>query len=107
MTITDLYPEVQALKHADKLRLMQFLITEFAREEHINLETTPSKSVKNIDALQTLANMAQPLDDKHLKPTKSSIQHANNFADFIRNSPLMNVEIDLTRTQSVCREIEL
>jgi hypothetical protein len=61
MTITDLYPQIQALQHADKLRLMQFLITEFARDEHINLETTHITPTENIDALKAIANMAQPL----------------------------------------------
>lgn len=75
MTITDLYPEIQALQHSDKLRLMQFLIFEFAREEKITLEATPSKTAKHIDALQILANMAQPLGDENL---------AHNFKDYKR-----------------------
>jgi hypothetical protein len=35
--ITELLPKVQALPRADKLRLMQFLVFEFAREEGITL----------------------------------------------------------------------
>jgi hypothetical protein len=66
MTITELYPQIQALQHADKLRLMQFLITEFAREEQISLEATPNKPAKTIDAMQAMANMAQPLGDENL-----------------------------------------
>lgn len=34
-------------------------------------------------------------------------QQANNFFDFIRSSPLMDVDIDLTRNKSLCRDIEL
>lgn len=34
-------------------------------------------------------------------------QQANNFADFIRSSPLMGVDIDLTRDKSPCRDVEL
>lgn len=75
MTSTELYPTVQALQHPDKLRLMQFLITEFAREEKITLETTPNQSEKPIDALQALANMEQPLGDENL---------ARNFKDHKR-----------------------
>ena len=71
MTITELYPAVQALHHADKRRLIQFLITEFAREEPINLETAQS-TPKPVDALQSLANMARPLGDENL---------ARNFKD--------------------------
>lgn len=66
MTITELYPEIQALQHADKLRLMQFIISEFAREEKISLEVTPTKTTKTLDALQAMANMAQPLDNENL-----------------------------------------
>ena len=73
MTITDLYPQIQALQHADKLRLMQFLITEFARDEQINLETTQITPTENIDALKTIANMAQPLGPEDL---------ARNFRDY-------------------------
>lgn len=74
MTSTELYPTVQALQHADKLRLIQFLITEFAREEKITLEM-PNQSAKPIDALQALANMEQPLGDENL---------ARNFKDHKR-----------------------
>jgi hypothetical protein len=35
--ITELLSKVQALPRADKLRLMQFLVFEFAREEGITL----------------------------------------------------------------------
>ena len=37
MLATELLPQVQALPRADKLRLMQFLVFEFAREEGITL----------------------------------------------------------------------
>jgi len=74
MTITELYPTIKSLQHADKLRLMQFLLTEFAHEEHINLETIDSKP-KPVDALQSLANIAQPLGDENL---------ARNFKDHKR-----------------------
>ena len=30
-----------------------------------------------------------------------------NFVDFIRNSPLMNADVDFERDNSFCREIEL
>lgn len=35
--ITELLPKVQTLPKADKLRLMQFLVSELAREEGITL----------------------------------------------------------------------
>ncbi|MFZ2727698.1 MAG: hypothetical protein WAX77_15710 [Methylococcaceae bacterium] len=34
-------------------------------------------------------------------------QQKNNFVDFIRNSPLMAVELELERDNSLCRDIEL
>ena len=37
MLVTELLPKVQALPRADKLRLMQFLVFELAREEGITL----------------------------------------------------------------------
>jgi predicted metal-dependent TIM-barrel fold hydrolase len=30
-----------------------------------------------------------------------------NFVDFIRNSPLMNADVDFERDNSLCREVEL
>lgn len=64
-TYNEFVPLISQLNHTDKLRLMQLLLTEFTREEHITLETTHSKT-KNIDALQAIANMAQPLGDENL-----------------------------------------
>ncbi len=76
MTITELYPEIQALQHADKLRLMQFILSEFAQEEHMSLDISPTKTVKTIDALQAMANMAQPLGDENLaRDFKDSKRH--------------------------------
>ncbi|MCL0050411.1 hypothetical protein M1O57_02895 [Dehalococcoidia bacterium] len=37
MLVTELLPKVQVLPRADKLRLMQFLVFELAREEGIAL----------------------------------------------------------------------
>lgn len=57
-----------------------------------------------IDAIETLLKLTLLL--KKTSPI-SPIEQPNNFVDFIRNSPLMDVEIDLTRNQSLCRDIEL
>ena len=56
-----------------------------------------------IEAIETLLKLTALIKTK---PSVSTNQ-TNNFVDFIRNSPLMDVEIDLTRNQSVCRDIEL
>jgi hypothetical protein len=37
MPLADLFPTLQALPRADKLRLVQFLVSELAREEGIPL----------------------------------------------------------------------
>ena len=36
--ITELLPKIQSLPKADKLRLMQFLVSEIAREEGVMLQ---------------------------------------------------------------------
>ncbi|EDN69593.1 hypothetical protein BGP_1939 [Beggiatoa sp. PS] len=38
MSITEILPQVESLPHADKFRLIQFLISKLAREEGISLE---------------------------------------------------------------------
>lgn len=39
MSLTELVPTIRALPHADKLRLMQVLVIEIAREENVPLLT--------------------------------------------------------------------
>jgi hypothetical protein len=60
-TYDEFIPLISQLNHRDKLRLMQFLLTEFAREENISLEKNTADKTQPVDALQALANMAQPL----------------------------------------------
>lgn len=57
-TYDEFIPLISQLNHGDKLRLMQFLLTEFAREENISLEKTATDKTQPVDALQALANMA-------------------------------------------------
>lgn len=38
MTVTEILPQIQQLQHADKLRLMQLLLTDIASDEGIQLE---------------------------------------------------------------------
>ena len=40
--ITELLPKIQSLPKADKLRLMQFLVSEIAREEGVMLQPDES-----------------------------------------------------------------
>ncbi len=37
MSLAELFPDVKLLPHADKLRLMQFLVVELAQEEGVSL----------------------------------------------------------------------
>ncbi len=60
--ITELLPQVQALPRADKLRLMQLLVFELAREEGVTLlqsdEDYPIWTPYNaFDAAATLLNV--------------------------------------------------
>ena len=56
------------------------------------------------EAMETLLKLALMI--KQNQPTKTLVK-TDNFAEFIRNSPLMNTEIELERNQSMCRDIEL
>ena len=62
--ITELLPKLQALPKADKLRLMQFLIFELAREEGITLLQSNEEypiwtPYSAFDAATTLLNALQ------------------------------------------------
>jgi hypothetical protein len=62
--ITELLPKLQALPRADKLRLMQFLIFELAREEGITLLQSNEEypiwtPYSAFDAATTLLNALQ------------------------------------------------
>ena len=45
MNITNLFPTLRKLSRADKLKVMQFLITELAKEEDIQLRSGGTYSV--------------------------------------------------------------
>lgn len=56
------------------------------------------------EAMETLLKLALMI--KQNQPTKT-IEKTDNFAEFIRNSPLMDSGIELERDKSLCRDIEL
>ena len=56
------------------------------------------------EAMETLLKLALMI--KQNQPTKT-LEKTANFAEFIRNSPLMNTEIEIERDSSLCRDIEL
>ena len=59
MTITELMPIIESLPHADKFKLMQFLLDRLARDEGIPLQTGfPEKE----DSLWSIVGMAEGED---------------------------------------------
>ncbi len=66
--ITELLPQVQALPKADKLRLMQFLVSELAREEGITL-LQPNKEYPiwtPYNAFEAAATLVNALQEEHI-----------------------------------------
>jgi hypothetical protein len=57
-----------------------------------------------IDVMEAMLKLA--LSIKKITTVEKHAQ-ANNFVDFIRNSPLIDADIDLERNKSSCRDIEL
>ena len=45
MNLTNIYPELQKLFRTDKLKVMQFLVTELAQEEEIQLQHDATYSI--------------------------------------------------------------
>ena len=66
MSLTELFPAIQMLPRADKLRLMQFLVIALAQEEGIPLlsadaEYTIWTPLNAFDAADTLLQMLKTL----------------------------------------------
>lgn len=57
-----------------------------------------------IEAIEAMLKLAMLM--KKTSQTETSPQ-TDNFVDFIRRSPLMDIELDLTRDQALCRDIDL
>lgn len=50
MGMTEILPHIRSLEHADKLRLMQMLLTEIAKDEGVTLANKDEKDY--LDSLQ-------------------------------------------------------
>ncbi len=61
MTIIEVIPIVESLTHADKFKLMQFLLARLAKEEGIPLQTHVSKKS---DSLWEIVGMAEGEDEE-------------------------------------------
>ena len=64
MSLTELFPAIRRLPRADKLRLMQFLVIDLAREEGIPLLSADAAypmwtPLNAFDAADTLLQMLQ------------------------------------------------
>ena len=57
MSVTELFPAIHALQHADKFRLMEFLLHELAQEEGVSLNQPLANNAEAIDALQILSRI--------------------------------------------------
>lgn len=72
----------------------------------VDIETNLIESLRELpdDKLVELFDFASFLKSRLtlIIPTKKP-----NFVDFIRNSPLYGVELELERDQSLCRNVEL
>ena len=59
MTLSEVIPIIETLPHADKFKLIKFILTQLAKEEGIPLETQISKKE---DALWDIVGMAEGED---------------------------------------------
>ncbi len=67
MTITELLPTLKNLNRADKLKVMQFLITELANEEELTLHSNATYSVWSpFNSHQAAHELAQLLESEQL-----------------------------------------
>lgn len=73
MTISDLFPVLRSLNRADKLRAMQFLVQELAKEEEALLTSQAEHTVWSpynaFDAADTLLGVLSAADaSSHAEP---------------------------------------
>ncbi len=61
MMITEVIPIIATLTHADKFKLMQFLLAQLAKEEGIPLQTQVSKKD---DSLWDIVGIAEGEDEE-------------------------------------------
>jgi len=67
MTITELFPTLRNLPRADKLKVMQFLVTELAQEEEPSLQPGATYQVWSpFNSHEAAHKLAQLLETEHL-----------------------------------------
>jgi len=72
---------------------------------HAELETQLVNELHELplDALETILKLTLLLK----KNQGLGVPQTKNFVDFIRNSPLMGADLDVSRDQSACRNLDL
>jgi hypothetical protein len=66
MTVSDLFPTLKSLSRADKLRVMQFLVAELAREEEPTLQPGATYSVWSpLNSHEASHKLAQLLESEN------------------------------------------
>jgi hypothetical protein len=66
MTVSDLFPTLKSLSRADKLRVMQFLVAELAREEKPTLQPGATYSVWSpLNSHEASHKLAQLLESEN------------------------------------------
>lgn len=69
MTVAELFPTLRRLTRIEKLRVMQFLVTELAREEEPTLESGATYSVCSpLNSHEAAHTLAQLLESEQPKP---------------------------------------
>jgi hypothetical protein len=74
MTVTELYPTLSNLPRADKLKVMQFLITELAQEEQTLQPGTTYKNWSPLDSHEAVHKLAQLLESERIKQAINHIE---------------------------------
>ncbi|BAZ49275.1 hypothetical protein NIES4103_18870 [Nostoc sp. NIES-4103] len=71
MTVAELFPTLRSLTRADKLKVMQFLVAELAREEEPTLEPGATYSVWSpLNSHEAAHKLAQLLESE--PPTQNA-----------------------------------
>ena len=88
--------------------LPQERLTQIVKEVELRL-INEAKSLVGFSKKQTASFVS---DDPWINPNVdlpcfTEKRQYPNFVDFIRNSPLMNADVDFERDNSLCREVEL
>lgn len=66
MVIAELFPTLKNLSRADKLKVMQFLISELAQEEDLNLKSGATYTVWSpLNSHEASHQLAQLLESEH------------------------------------------